>query len=129
MNICCINEQDKRLLRKNISWLKVANRRRRRNLTGTSYTYTIMKGLKVGGQLSQLPMGLTGVFASTSIIMGSAGMVIWIIYLIWGRGWESQVLADKKVILEEMKHRRGRNNIKIMRTNTVSMGEESSTEL
>ena len=89
-----------------------------------------MKGLKVGGQLSQLPMGLTGVFASTSIIMGSAGMVIWIIYLIWGRGWESQVLADKKVILEEeMKHRRGRNNIKIMRTNTVSMGEESSTEL
>ena len=86
-------------------------------------------GSFVGGQLSQLPMGLTGVFASTSIFMGSAGMGILMIYLIWGRAWERQVVEEKKVVLDEMEDRQRRDNSENKREDTFSTGEELSTKL
>ena len=87
-------------------------------------------GSFVGGQLSRLPMGLTGVFASTSVFMGSAGLGVLIVYLIWGRGWERRVVAEKQVILDEMENRRGRSSsgIKIAEED-MSAGEEFSTKL
>ena len=86
-------------------------------------------GSFVGGQLSQLPMGLTGVFASTSVFMGSAGMGIFMIYLIWGRAWERRGVEEKKVILDEMGDRQRRDNSENKREDTFSTGEELSTKL
>ena len=88
-------------------------------------------GSFVGGQLSRLPMGLTGVFASTSIFMGSAGLGVLVVYLIWGRGWERRVVAEKQVILDEMENRRKRSSsgIKIAEEENMSAGEEMSTKL
>ena len=81
--------------------------------------------------MSQLPKGLTGVFASTSIFTGVAGLLIFIVYFIWGRKWERQVIAEKKIILDEMEKRRERDNgYHQRRADAVSSGVESlSTNL
>ena len=88
-------------------------------------------GSFVGGQLSRLPMGLTGVFASTSIFMGSAGLGVLIVYLIWGRGWERAVVAEKQVILDGMENRRRRSSSSEIKREEedLSAGEEFSTKL
>ena len=74
-------------------------------------------------------MGLTGVFASTSTFMGCAGLGIFIVYNIWGREWEKQVVAEKKLILDEMEYRRRRSMNEIKREDSVSKGKDLSTKL
>ena len=99
----------------------------------TLYNCNSGKGLGsfIGGQLSQLPQGLTGVFASTSIFTGVAGLLIFLVYSIWGRKWERQVIAEKKIILDEMEKRReGDNGDKQRRSDSVTSGVEAlSTNL
>ena len=84
-------------------------------------------GSFVGGQLSQLPQGLTAVFTYTSMFTGGGGLLTIIIYFICGQRWERQVVAEKKTILDEMEMRHGGENADPQRrVDTISSDQESS---